>query len=444
MSLDVLSDNSEDLPFGEYEEEAIASLIVDHPEFFHTVAKYLKPELFSRPAVQYVVAHILNYFEEYSVFPSRGMLLDGIKKELTVDDEGFQDIIDIANRKSDPREVPAIKDRVVNWARAKAYGLVYSPDAMAKYADGDFESIEEIFEQARNIQDIGLNGMWFFEDFEKMFIEEDVEHFTTGFKRLDRALNDGGPSRKEMLIWMAPTGVGKSIVLCNNAISSIKEGRNVLYLTLELSDLKSALRMMGALTGHNINKRFDTKNEIMAIASRLKRSGDIGDLYIQEFPPDEISVDHIYALIDQLKRLHGWVPDVVIVDYLELMRGRRESDNRDDYARQKAVATQLRGVSQQENVFMISATQTNRSGNEAQTIDVTKMAESYGKAMPMDYLVSINQSQDEYDMQFGEDNRPIGPAGGRMFIAKNRNGPKFLTIPVRIYAATNMRVKEVE
>jgi hypothetical protein len=222
----------EESPFGEYEEEAIASLIIDHPEFFTSVGRFLNNQLFSRTEVQYVIAHILSYYEEYGVFPTRGLLLDTIKRSLTVDDYGYEDIIAIAARKSDPREIPALKERLIEWARTKAYGILYDTDTIAKYNAGDFDAIEEVFNRARNIQDIGSGTFWFFEDVEKLFVESTIENFTTGFTMLDRYMHEGGPSRKEMLVWMAPTGVGK----CHTLQSKIIEKQLSRIFELELED----------------------------------------------------------------------------------------------------------------------------------------------------------------------------------------------------------------
>lgn len=434
-------DDDSDHPFGEYEEEAIASLIIDHPDFFSSIARFLKYELFNRVEVQYVVATLLDYYNRYGVFPTRGMLLDKIKKNLTVDDLYHQDIISIAERESDPREVPALKESIMEWARAKAYGLLYDPDTIAKYKKGDYEALEAVIEEARNIRDVGTNTFWFFDEIDKLFVQDNIEHFTTGFTQLDRLIHEGGPTRKEMLVWMAPTGIGKSLMLINNAVANILRGRNVLYATLEMSDILSALRALGSITGKPINQRFDMRDEIMCIVNRIK-SENIGDLAFQEFQPDETSVDDIYALVDKLRKTRGWMPDIVCVDYLELMISRRSSDQKEEYVRQKSVANQVRGFAKSENVFVFTATQTNRGGNNSDSvIDVTKIAESYGKSMPIDYLISINQSTDEYEAQFDDHERSVHNAGARMYVVKNRNGMRGRTIPITINYNT-MRIRE--
>jgi len=440
------ADHNAKQPFGEYEEEAIVSLLIDHPEFFTNVARFLTHELFNRTEVQYVIAHITEYYEQYGVFPTRGILVDSIKHSLTVDDIAYQDIIDIASRPSNPREVPWLKDIILKWARSKAYGLIYDVDTIAKYKDGNFEAIEAVFNQARNIQDIGSGTLWFFDELEKLFAHDLIEKFTTGFAQLDACMHDDqderGPARKEMVVWMAPTGVGKSIMLINNAISNVLRGRNVLYITLELSDAMSALRGMGVISNKPIKRRFDLKNEIIAIINHIKSDGNIGDLAFHEFPPDEISVDEIYALVDHLKRSKGWVPDIICIDYLELMISRRQSDNADSYMKQKGVSTQVRGLAKTENVLVFTATQTNRGGNDSEIIDVTKIAESYGKSMAMDYLISLNQTREEYQSVLDHNGIAVHPAPARMYIAKNRNGAKFVTIPVKINYST-MKIQEM-
>lgn len=440
--------DGDDKPFGPHEEEAIIALMLDHPEFFSAITRFMTHELFGSGEVQYIAATILEYSGRHGVYPTRGLLLDTIKRNLTVDDPSSDHIIEIAQRPSNPREVPAIKDRLTEWARQKAYGLLYDEETIKKYHRGDFTALEDVFNTARSIQDIGQSSMWFFNELDRLFHEDTIQHFTTGFPMLDASLNDGGPARKEVLVWMAPTGVGKSIMLINDAIYNVLKGHKVLLVTFELSDVKSALRALGALTNRPIDRRrFSIKDDIMGAVNRIRSNGGVGDLVIHEFPPDETSVDGIHALCDLLRRSKGWHPDVICLDYLELMVSRRASDNKDEYIKQKSVATQVRGLAQKENVCIFTATQTNRSGNNsAEKLDVTKISESYGKAMSIDYLVSVAQTPEEYNLQYDDANNPnrriVRPARARMYIAKNRNGPKDKSVPVEINYDT-MLVKEI-
>lgn len=426
--------------FGKYEEEAIVALILDHPEYFAHILPHLTDTLFSRLEVRFVIQHILNYHEKFEVFPTRSMLRDMVSKSLTVDDPFVDDILQIVDKKSDPREVPSLRDTIVQWAKHKSYEMLFAQDSIDHFNKGNYEHLDKIVESARRVQEVGSKTLWFFDEMEKIFVEEDAEHFTTGWPILDQYMNDSGPRRKEMCVWMAPTGVGKSIALVNNAIANIRKGCKVLYVTLELSSIASAMRAIGVLT----DKAMDTKQKrklgketMMKIANQARQDG-AGDLVIAELPPDEVSVDSIYALVDELRRNKGWVPDVIVIDYLELLLSRREADNKDQYQRQKSVSTQVRGVAINTNTLVFSATQTNRAGNDGnESIDVTKISESYGKAMPMDYLVSINQTQEEYVE--GQEKKS---ATARFYIAKNRTGKRFITVDIRINYET-MRIKEI-
>lgn len=434
-------EGSENTPFGEYEEEAIVALLIEHPEFFSNIIPHLKDSLFKRIEVKYVVQHILDYFGDYNVFPTRKILRDIVAKHLTVDHPNYEEVIELIDRECDPREAPAVKASLIQWAKHRAYQILYNPDTIKRFNEGDFAYVDEVIEQARRIQEVGAKSFWFYDELEKIFFEEDGQEFTTGFDMLDKFIHDGsGPKRKEMLVWMAPTGVGKSIALVNNAIMNSKRGKKVAFFTFELSDALSGRRALGALTEHPVNKkekRIANKDKMIKIAKALRDNG-AGDIAIQEFPPDEVSVDAIYATLDQWKRERGWVPDIVILDYLELMLSRRESDNKDGYTRQKAVSTQVRGLAKNTNTLVFTATQTNRGGNDStEMIDVTKLAESYGKAMPMDYLVSINQTEEEYRQA-----RETDIATARLYVAKNRNGLKFVSIDIRINYDTN-KMKQV-
>jgi replicative DNA helicase len=155
-------------------------------------------------------------------------------------------------------------------------------------------------------------------------------------------------------------------------------------------------------------------------------------------PPDECSVDDIYGVIDRNRRLRGWQPKVVIIDYLELMLSRHSHRNKEgDYTRQKSVSTEIRGLAKNESVLVYTANQTNRSAinnrENGAPIDVDKSAESFGKNMPVDYVISMNQTEAEYNQARPEI---------RLWIAKNRNGPKFVAVHTHVDYQT-MKIAEV-
>lgn len=421
----IIADN--DHPFHENEEQSIVSLLIDFPELYQPISKFLTPDLFQNPTAKYVVAQVHNDFERYGIVPSRKLLRARLAKQLTVEDP-YEDILQLVERPSDPREIPILKDSLHQWAEHRTFELLYSDEAIAAHQRGDHEFLENIFNEAARIRHTGQQGFWFFKQLDELFVEDNIEHYTTGFSGLNEVM-EGGPSPSEVVVWMAPTGVGKSIMLCNQAVTGISTGKNVLLVTFELSTLKTAMRIAANISRVPINDITSNESKVRKLINN-RRKGDTGDLVIYELPPDEHSVDTVYSIIDGLKKTKGWTPNIVILDYLELMISRRSRSNDDDYTRQKGIATEVRGLARNEHVLVHTATQTNRQGLRVANqrdedvggiIDLEHSAESYGKNMPLDYVISMNQSRSQHAL------RNID-----LFVAKNRNGPKNITVNVNI------------
>lgn len=432
--------SSTESEFGKYVESSLIPLALDHPDLFLSIGRFISPDLFEATEAKYIIAVILNYMEKHQVIPTRGLLRDFVLQHLTEDDP-YEPVLALIDRKSNPRDVPILKEQMVTWARKKAFGLIYSDEAMLCYQSGDFESIEKIIQDARRITDLQTQGIWLLDNYDIVLNPQSIEHRTTGFPKLDVYLNSGGPSPKEVLCWLAGTNVGKSIVLCNNAITSWQGpgpggriGQDVLLVTFELDYIKTGMRCLGVINENiPLDKLVSSKDLIHSRISSMKTTYD-GRIFIAELPPEECSVDHLYHLLDNMRRQHGWHPDVVILDYLDLMMSRQKSYNDSDYTRQKHVANEVRGFAKNENVLVFTATQTNRgSGQNGQDVGLKDAAESYAKQFSMDYIVAIAQNPEE---------REASPSRFRFQIAKNRNGPKQKTITCEVNYNT-MKVKEV-
>lgn len=408
-------------PFGPYQEEVIIPFALDHPDFFAPIARFLKPDMFKRATCRLVVAAILNSFDRHGIVPTRKWLVDQLAARLTVDDP-HEEIMGLIEQPSNPRDVPLVKETLLKWAKERAYGLLYSDEAVEAFHRGDFAYLEQVVNDANRIADVGERGFWFFENFEMLFQPDMIEHRTTGFPRLDRLLNNGGPSPKEVLCYLAATNVGKSLLLCNNAVTSLQGpgpggqiGQDVLLITFELDAIKTAMRCLGAATDVPLNQIEQRQDFVRRVITQIQQTYQ-RRFCIYEFPPEECSVNHIYALLDSLKRREGWRPDVLILDYLDLMISRNPAYNKDDYTRQKHVATEIRGLAKNENLLIFTATQTNRSGAaDGAQVDLTKSAESFGKQFPLDYVIGVQQSRSE---------RQAIPARFDLHVAKNRNGPR--------------------
>jgi replicative DNA helicase len=457
-------------PFGPNSEPGVISLILDFPELFVSMSKYITADLFTRPEVKFVIAALSQDYEKFGILPTRGLLHDRLSKQLTVDDP-YEDILAIVDKPSDPREAPILSKMLREWVEYKSYAQLFTDEAAAAYERKDYDFLRKVIDSASSISTVGQQGFWFFDQINEIFEDTAIEHIKTGFPGLDEKLNDGGPSPGEVLIFLAPTGVGKTLTLVNVANAALQDGHNVLFVTFELSAFKTATRLAARMSMTPINKfsranistlADDEQYEIRHTQDKVRnvvqkeREKNKGDLVIYELPPDECSVNDIYNIITTVRKMKGWSPKVVVLDYLELMQSRHSYSNSEgDYTRQKSTATEIRGLAKNEKVLVYTATQTNRSGakNDKQPnngpqgapaapvhIDLDKAAESFGKAMPVDYVVSLNQTEEEY--RRGELNPKAGSTI-RLWIAKNRNGPKFVPITTNVFY-DKMAIMEID
>lgn len=451
--------------FGPNWEAAVISLIFDQPEFITTILNYIDDDFFNEFSCKWVFTIVKFHWLKHNIIASRTILLDTAVKNLTSDDP-HEEIIKLIKRESDPREVPIVKADLINWAKKKAFSKLYTEEAIDAHQNGDYEQITKIIEDASKISEFNSSFYFLLDQVDSLFVPDVGEKFTTGFPRLDAYLNSGGPTRGDCLSWMAPTGVGKSLIIVNSCAANAMRNKNVLYVTCEMSKEDTGLRFMGCISEEWIRARFvnDKQEKIKQRMENFK--ANYGNrIVIVEYPPNEISVDVIHANCDMLRKMYGFNPDVIAVDYLELLLPRQQRASDNEYGIQKRIATELCRLAVKENAFVITATQTNRDGNENlnspsenRVIDLNKVAESYGKTMPMAYLISINQNKQEYDdgketeaeachrksMGLAIDlETAITKAQCRFYIAKNRKGPKFKMVNARINYET-MKASEID
>lgn len=427
--------------FTQFEEEQIVLLALDSQEFFYRIVRFIKPEFFENEELQYIIQSYIEFYEKFEEVPTREALKDVIFKELKADEESTKPIIDILNKEIDPSNSKYIRDQVVKWARIQQMSRIYDEEVIEQVQEGNWEVVDELIQEAAGISDVIIKPFRFFKDVNELFIEDEKEHFTTGFSRLDNLIHDGnGPARREVFLWVAPTGVGKSIMLVNTSLMNVLQNKNVLHITLENSEKVTGHRYLGAFTNIPIATRKKKQEEFKKNIKKIETSTN-GDLFVLYFPTDTISVREVELSIKELYRQYSFTPDVIVLDYLECLLSKNQYHNREDYDRQKSVSSELRALAATTNTCIFSASQTNRAGSksaeEGENINLDKLAESFGKAMPTDYVISINQSKNDYNE--GEDSH-IGNV--RFFVAKNRNGPKYKIVNAKINYSTMKATQE--
>jgi len=205
-------------------------------------------------------------------------------------------------------------------------------------------------------------------------------------------ITNGGVSRKTLNIILAGTAVGKSLAMCHLAAAALSQGRNILYITMEMAEEKIAERIDANLFDVPISELSDLSKDIFSDKVKRIAKKTHGKLIIKEYPTAAAHSGHFRALLQELKLKKNFIPDMIFIDYLNIcassrMKGLSGSIN--SYVFIKAIAEELRGLAVEFNVPIWSATQVTRSGYSNSDIEITDTSESFGLPATADLMIAL-------------------------------------------------------
>ena len=209
-------------------------------------------------------------------------------------------------------------------------------------------------------------------------------------------ITKGGLPNKTLNIALAGTGVGKSLFMCHHASSVLLDGKNVLYITLEMAEEKIAERIDANLLNVAIQDITDLpkpmfENKVNTISKKTQ-----GTLIIKEYPTASAHSGHFKSLLNELALKKSFVPDIIFIDYLNICASSRyrTNNNVNSYSYIKAIAEELRGLAVEANVPIVSATQTTRSGYGSSDVDLTDTSESFGLPATADLMFALISTEE--------------------------------------------------
>ena len=389
--------------FSDNIQRAILYLLKADKDFHLQISNLVKPDHFEFTVHSNLFLAVRDYFEQYHKLPSDDILMELVKKEKGSKEDlsDYEDEIHYINNLDtsslDSRDyyLDLIEDfarkQEVKEAIRKCVELV-KEDRL----DETEETIRNALMVARTVdygQDYFLSVK---ERWERANARKGEDKFKTALPTFNHYL-EGGHNAKELCMVIAPPGVGKSLFLVNQAATTLMEGKKVLYVSLEMSEDKIANRF-DSVTTLLPNRKLKETSTQLTLHERLemfKEHFPGSDLIIKEYPTGQATVNTIRALLVQLKSYKNFIPDLVIVDYLELLRPVRSVDA--EYIAQQRISEELRGLAVEYNCLVWTATQTNREGKKVKLITDAQLGDSYGKIRTADWAVSLNQTEEEYD-----------------------------------------------
>ena len=286
-----------------------------------------------------------------------------------------------------------------------------------------FDEIQKVIESALKLGTDNNFGHDFIKDFEERYTIKSRDPVSTGFPKVDDICK-GGLGKSELGVVIAPTGAGKSMVLVHLGSEGLKAGKNVVHYTLELADTVVGNRYDSCISGVHLADLFANKRRILESIQDIE-----GQLIIKEYPTKSASTETIRNHLERLRK-RNIEPDMIIVDYADLLRPVRTSkEKRHDL---ESTYEELRAIAQIYKCPVWTASQTNRSGLNAEVITMEAISEAFNKCFVADFICSLSRT-----VQDKQANK------GRIFVAKNRNGPDGLIFPALV-DWSNVTIKVLE
>ena len=375
--------------------------LIYNEEYTRKVIPFIKDEYFEEQNQKIIFQEISSFIQEYNKLATKEILSIEVEKRNDINDSNFKEVVDIISSLEDEvGEIDWLIDSTEKWCRDRAIYLALMESI--QLADGKDESkgrdaIPSILSDALSVSFDNHVGHDYLQDYEKRFesyhkkedrIPFDLEYFNK--------ITKGGLPNKTLNIALAGTGVGKSLFMCHVASSALLQGKNVLYITLEMAEEKIAERIDANLLNVNIQDitdlpkpMFDTKVEDLAKKTQ-------GTLIIKEYPTASAHCGHFKSLLNELALKKSFRPDIIFIDYLNICASSRyrANGNVNSYSYIKAIAEELRGLAVEANLPIVSATQTTRSGYGSSDVELTDTSESFGLPATADLMFALISTEE--------------------------------------------------
>ena len=374
----------------------ILSNLIFNKEYVSKVIPFIKTDYFEDLAKKVIFEEITTFIQEYDKDISKEIVLIELENRSDLTEETYKQCVHIIDCLEEvSSEMQWLIDTTEKWCKERAIYLALME--AIQIADGNDENktrdaIPSILQDALSVGFDSHVGHDYLDDYQERYefyrkkedrVEFDLEYFNK--------ITKGGLPNKTLNVALAGTGVGKSLFMCHVASSVLLQGRNVLYITMEMAEERIAERIDANLLNINIKDIsevpkaiFDSK--LTHIAEKTK-----GTLIIKEYPTASAHAGHFKALLNELQLKKSFRPDIIFVDYLNICASSRYRGNStiNSYSYIKAIAEELRGLAVEANVPIVSATQTTRSGYGSSDVELTDTSESFGLPATADLMFAL-------------------------------------------------------
>jgi len=380
--------------------------LIHNEDYARKVLPFIKEEYFTDRNEKIVFSEIVSFSEKYSKFPTLTSLeveLDS-RKDLT--EQNYKDIKEVVNSlTNDEVDQEWLIDTTEKFCKDRAiYNAVVDGISIIEGRDSNRkpDALPSLLTDALAVSFDNRVGHDYIEDASSRFdylhrkeerIPFDLEYFNK--------ITKGGLPQKTLNIALAGTGVGKSLFMCHMAANCISQGRNVLYITMEMAEERIAERIDANLMNVALENLHDLPKPMFEDKIEKLNKKVSGKLIIKEYPTASAHANHFRALLQELSIKKSFKPDIIFIDYLNICASSRfkGGSNINSYTLIKAIAEELRGLAVEHNVPVVSATQTTRSGYVSTDIGLEDTSESFGLPATADFMFALISSEELQELQ---------------------------------------------
>lgn len=407
-------------------EKIILENLTQNDEYSRRVLPFLQNEYFTDVTEKYLFCKISDFISKYNTLPDKNTLT------LEIDEDGINEGLYktsteyVQNLGEINENIDWLIDTTEKFCQEKAiYNAIMQSINIIDGKDKKKEkgSIPNILSDALAVSFDDRVGHDYFEDAESRFDfyqkVEDRIPFDLEYMNL---ITGGGLPNKTLNVILAGTGVGKTLAMCHMAAANIKDGKNVLYITLEMSEERISERIDANLLNVPLDQIKDMSKKMFSTRVNDIQSKANGKLVVKEYPTASAHSGNFRYLMNELVLKKNFTPDIVYIDYLNICSSMRMkmTGSINSYTYIKAIAEELRGLAVEKNLPVVTATQLNRSGYVNSDPGLEDTSESFGLPATADFMLALisNDEMDEMNQIMVKQlkNRYNDPASYRRFI----------------------------
>ena len=374
--------------------------MIHNEEYCRKVVPFIKPEYFNDQFERIVAEEVLSFFTLYNKPASLDILAIQIgKRKLHRDQiDGIEKYINDLDFKTD-NETWLLSNTESFCKKQAVYNAIIDSFEIIEGKNAKFteDAIPTLLSDALAVSFDSSIGHDYLEDFASRYEfynrkEEKLEFDLELFNKITK----GGLPRKTLNMILAGTGVGKSLFMCHYAASVLMQGKNVLYITLEMAEERIAERIDANLLNMTMEELSKVDKDIYEtrVGKIIKKTA--GKLIVKEYPTAAAHAGHFKSLLEELKMKRDFTPDAIVIDYLNICSSSRMKHGAgvNSYTYIKSIAEELRGLAVEYNVPILSATQTTRGGYDNTDVDLTDTSESFGLPATVDFMFALISTEE--------------------------------------------------